>query len=135
MRLNPYSKYLLLQASLLPIIILIFKFIEDRKTAALLAGSLFILICVGTFWWEGRERKFQAKFFWVGGLQFFILFAVPIFLLRLTHWDLPFGEIAVGPIRAADLHMLSNKSYMLWMLTTVFESYRSVLRTKNKKAL
>lgn len=135
MRLNPYSKYLLLQALMLPLIIAIFKFIPDRKLAALFAGSLFILICVGTFWNEYRERNFQGKVFWIAGLQFFILFAIPIFLLRLAHWDQPFDEITLGSVRAADLHMLSNKSYMLWMLGTAFESYRSVQRTKNKKAL
>ena len=135
MRLNPYSKYLFLQALMLPLVIAIFKLIPDRKTAALLAGSLFLLLCLGTFWNEARERKFQAKFFWAGGLQFFLLFALPILLLRLTHWEQPFGEITWGPIRAADLHELSNKSYILWMVATLFEGYRSLLRARNKKAL
>lgn len=123
MRHNPYFKYLLLQVLMLPTIIAIFKYIPDRKMAALLAGSLFILICLGTFRNEYWRMKFHAKFFWWGGLQFFLLFALPIFLLRLTHWDQPFIEIAVGPVRAADLHQYSNISYVLWMVATGVQGF------------
>ena len=121
LRHNPYFKYLLLQILMLPTIIAIFKYIPDRKIAALFAGSLFIAICLGTFRNEYMRVRFHAKFFWWSGLQFFILFALPIVLLRLFYWEQPFGQIAVGPIRASALHELSNKSYIIWMIGTLIE--------------
>ena len=133
LRHNPYFKYLFLQILMLPTIIAIFKYIPDRKIAALFAGSLFIAICLGTFRSEFLRTRFNAKFFWWSGLQFFILFALPIVLLRLFYWEQAFGEIAIGPLRASALHELSNKSYLIWMLGTLIEGLLWIWRL-NKKA-
>lgn len=130
MRQNRFLYYLVFQFLTVPMVIAIFKNSTDKKLASLLAASLFLAVCLGSFWWEHRKAQFQSKVFWITGLQFFILFVVPILFLRLVFWEQNFMEIEFLGIRPSELHRYSNQSFLVWSAGCVFEAVRFFLRNK-----
>jgi len=94
-----------------PCVIFIFKFIQDRKIAGLVAGAGFLLIPVFNIF---RERKSTsssatrlARVFASG--VFFLLSAMPIFLFRVFNWEKNLEEISIlGMLSGRELHSLSN---------------------------
>lgn len=95
----------------IPCVIFIFKFIQDRKIAGLVAGAGFLLIPVINIF---RERKSTASLasrlgrVFASGV-FFILSAMPIFLFRVFNWEKSLEEISIfGMLSGRELHSLSN---------------------------
>lgn len=95
----------------IPCVIFIFKFIQDRKIAGLVAGAGFLFIPVFNIF---RERLSQtssttrlARVCASG--TFFLLSAMPIFLFRIFNWDKSLEEISIfGILSGRQLHSLSN---------------------------
>lgn len=105
----------LVLALTIPLVILCFRLIPDRKIAATVAGVLFVSGPLLMAWmhlklpWLGR-----ADWLWWAALaQFFLVFAVPILGVRLLFWETPFEEIRIfgqpGPL----WHRLANTSYLV----------------------
>jgi hypothetical protein len=126
LRHNPFFKYLLAQIITIPLVILIFHMIPEKRVASLFASFVFVGLCLGTFFSEYRRARFAARLFWLGGLQFLLIFAIPIFLMRVTHWDQDFSDITFGRLRASDMHVYSNVSFMLWSLICLIEGLRLI---------
>ncbi len=119
MRQKKYLAYLVLQLSVIAAVIFIFRIIEVRQVAAVFAGALFVLTPIVLLISEYRSSGFQEKVWYFGVLQFWVLFAVPIFCLRIVYWDKPFSEILLLGLSGDQLHVWSSKSYMVMMLITV----------------
>lgn len=128
MRRNPYGYYLLVQVLTIPLVMLIFKLIADRKIASLVASFVFISVSLGIMAAEFRNFRFERKIFWLAGLQFFLLFVVPIFLLRVINWSEDFSSLHWGPISGPWLHRFSNFSDLLWMVVNLMEWWRFKIR-------
>lgn len=116
-------KFMRLQLVLLvlwiPCIILIFKFIPNRQYAGLVAGAGFLIIPfynIGSEW-IGLRVNNMIKMRIISSILFVIISALPIFLLRVFNWNIPFDEIQTGlPLSGRDLHSLSNYIYILMLL-------------------
>ena len=113
--LNTLSKVFTLEFIVLllwiPCVIFIFKFIQDRKIAGLVAGAGFLAIPLFNIY---RERKSTAETssrltrVAASGL-FFLLSAMPIFLYRVFNWDKNLEEISIfGLMTGRQLHSFSN---------------------------
>lgn len=95
----------------IPCVIFIFKFIQDRKIAGLVAGAGFLFIPVFNIF---RERLSQTSSTTrlarvVASGTFFLLSAMPIFLFRIFNWDKSLEEISIfGILSGRQLHSLSN---------------------------
>lgn len=103
----------------IPCVILIFKLIEDRKIAGLVAGTGFLLIPLFNIL---RERKTMTSMplrlsrIIASGL-FFFLSALPIFLYRVFNWEKNLEDISVlGFITGRQLHSLSNILFVTMVL-------------------
>lgn len=103
----------------IPCVIFIFKFIEDRKIAGLVAGAGFLLIPLFNIF---RERKTKASTasrlarVTASGL-FFLLSAMPIFLYRVFNWDKNLEEISIlGVITGRQLHSFSNILFVMMIV-------------------
>lgn len=131
MRRNRFSVYLILQAIVIALVMVIFKVVPDRRLASVLAGSLFVVLPLGLMAFELFREGFKRWYWFLGTLQFWLLFAVPILGLRLTHWREPFVTLEVFGVPAPFLHQWSSKSYMLWMVVTLGTSW--YLNHKMKK--
>lgn len=127
---NLKSLYILLGVELLtiPAVIIIFKLIADRKIAALVAACFFIIIPAVALW----KITDTSKIFTAAHWQFLVLFALPIFILRITHWSQEFDTIEFMGVAAASLHKYSNISFGVMLAGAALELYRT---TANKKLL
>ena len=116
-----------------PVVIVIFKLIEDRQLAALIAGVGFIfwpLVFIGHEIFQ-RNKANRSNIHLLGCLQFLLLFAVPLFLLRVLNWGVSFNELSLLGVPATQLHRFSNMSYLVMILAIVFSSYRE-RKAKNR---
>lgn len=105
---------------LVPIfVILIFKLIPERKTAALIAGFLFCLVPLILGYREYRFQRFRNILMWSGLLQFLLFFALPIFVGRIIFWDMDFETIKIGGIFLAQMHKVANFSYAIMLLASI----------------
>ncbi len=121
--LNTLSKIFTLEFIVLllwiPCVIFIFKFIQDRKIAGLVAGAGFLAIPLFNIY---RERKSTAETssrltrVAASGL-FFLLSAMPIFLYRVFNWDKNLEEISIfGLMTGRQLHSFSNILFVAMIL-------------------
>ena len=121
--LNTLSKVFTLEFIVLllwiPCVIFIFKFIQDRKIAGLVAGAGFLAIPLFNIY---RERKSSAETssrltrVAASGL-FFLLSAMPIFLYRVFNWDKNLEEISIfGLMTGRQLHSFSNILFVAMIL-------------------
>ncbi len=116
----------------IPCVIFIFKFIQDRKIAGLVAGAGFLLIPVFNIF---RERKSTAssssrlaRVFASGA--FFLLSAMPIFLFRVFNWEKSLEEISIfGALSGRELHSLSNILFVVmiavYFLTNILDAKKT----------
>ncbi len=114
-------------------ILLIFKFITDRSVAAVVAGTGFVVWPI-LFLIHDFRYTIKTKTSWIhqlGCLQFLVLFAVPLFLLRVLNWGVPFSELSLIGIKAMTLHQYSNMSYLLMTLAIAYANFED-RRNKNR---
>lgn len=119
MRTKFFLNYLIAEVLVVPAVTLIFKFIAERQVAALFAGILFVLLPLVIMVIEYRRAGLEQFYWFVAVLQFWTLFALPIFALRILNWGVPFQELSFLGIHGTALHQWSSKSYMVMVLFTL----------------
>ena len=125
MRQKRFLVYLLVQALVIVTVVILFKINSDVKVAAAGAGMLFVLMPVILLSIEIRIAGFSKKSWFVGMLQFWVLFAVPILALRVLNWDSDFKDLSFLGVSGPALHYWSNKSYLLMMSVTTLEAWKN----------
>lgn len=125
MRRNAYLGYLIAELIVIIAVTFIFKFIPDRQIAATIAGVLFVSLPVVMMTVEYRRRGLDETIWYVGVLQFWTLFALPILGLRIFNWGVPFDQLAFIGIPGPVLHMWSSKSYLVMMLATAWAWWKN----------
>lgn len=103
----------------IPCVIFIFKFIQDRKIAGLVAGAGFLLIPVINIFRERNSGASSlsrlARVFASGA--FFLLSAMPIFLFRVFNWEKNLEDISIfGLMSGRELHSFSNILFVAMIL-------------------
>lgn len=131
MRKQMYLVFIFSLIGVVPLVILTFKFISDRKIASLIASAMFFTITIVHLYKKKKtEKEFQIKekerqkisleFFhrvwWLGYLQFLLFFALPIFLLRILNFEKDFSELELFGIKGSTFHYFSNYSYWILLL-------------------
>lgn len=103
----------------IPVVILCFRLIEDRRMAAVFAGTIFVTV-PGVLMFFRRRRPFPDRranqIWWSGVLFFWVLFAWPILGVRLMNWERPFSELRIFSLPAQQWHQLANSAFMMMML-------------------
>lgn len=106
------------------LVMAIFRWIEDRKIAGVVAGGFFLeigVVVMALEWWWGRGPRSLA--FWAAAI-FLVGSAIPVMALRLTHWEVPFDEIQWLGVTGRQLHQMSNGTYIAILLMAVIEALR-----------
>jgi ABC-type multidrug transport system permease subunit len=124
MRRNAFLGYLIAQVLVILAVTVIFKVIPDRQIAATIAGFLFVLLPVVLMVMEYRRAQLAAMIWFVGVLQFWTLFALPILSIRLLNWGVPFDALSFLGIPGPVLHQYSSKSYLVMMVLTAWAWYK-----------
>lgn len=104
-------------------VILLFK-VFDRKPAAVAAGLSFIFISAAIIWSEARYGRGQRSLAWWSAILFLAVSAIPLFVLRVVFWDVPFDQVGYWGFRGPELHKISNYIYLLLVGSVVAEGLR-----------
>ncbi|WP_096000921.1 hypothetical protein [Bdellovibrio bacteriovorus] len=120
MRRNAFLGYLMAQVVVIGAVLVIFRVIPERQTAATVAGVLFVLLPVILMVLEYRRAQLQEMIWFVAVLQFWTVFALPILGIRLLNWGVPFDQLSFVGIPGPVLHQFSSKSYMVMMIVTAW---------------
>lgn len=135
MRLKAVIPDLVVLALVIPAVTFIFRAVDDRKLAALMAGALFVLVPLALMLWRLQRplhgRGAQACW-WGGVLSFWLLFALPILGMRLWHWDLPFDQIHFLGVSGPIWHKTANSGYLVMMALVAMGGWLSSARRPAK---
>jgi len=134
-------QFLFLQILMMLIVPLLFRWIEDRKLAAVIAGGLFVSIPMTFLILDFRNArkgiKVQNQFLWswrLAVIQFLGLFAIPIFSLRVLYWESDFKDLSFFGLPGPLLHRLSNGSFLIMFVATAFMLISEYLWQKKQRA-
>lgn len=114
-----YLAVLALWALVVPFI---FKYVSERPVAAVIAGIGFILWPGLLMLNEFRVDQIKNYFFWLATGQFWLLFAWPMFLLRVLNWGTPFEQLSFLGVPGPMFHEYSTKSYTLMLILMVVQA-------------
>lgn len=129
---NRYRLYMLANFGVILLVLAFFKLIPEKKVAALLAGSLFLISPLAILFFEYRAQVLFKKFSSYGAMIFLALSAVPIFYLRVANWSEEFSSLSLFGLSGNQMHELSNKIFMLMLVCFVVDAFR--IELKNQKA-
>lgn len=123
MRQKKYLYDLFVQIVLIFAVMAIFKLNPSRVQASFWASVLFVLMPISMMMREWLFYRGQNKLWWAAVIQFWLLFAVPIFVLRIQNPHSSISEITVGPISMQLWHQLSNYSYIILFAVTGWSAW------------
>lgn len=102
----------------------VFRFIENRPTASIVASSAFFILAVTLIHLETRYGRGQGSLAWWNAILFLSLFVIPLIFLRVFFWEKPFDQVGFWGIRGSELHHYSTWAYMVLMVSVVIEGLR-----------
>jgi hypothetical protein len=130
---NRFRVYLLIHVLLIFAVTLCFRLIADRKLAALVAGSLFLITPTYVAVREARLGKpWLRPSFW-GALIFLLVSALPIFCLRIFNWQESFENLSLFGFSGPQLHQMSNSIFLLMLMTFFADSLLDEVKKRRKR--
>lgn len=124
MRKKKYIYDLIVQVLLIMTVFYLFRSIPNKIQASYWASVLFVLLPVSMMIREWIFCKFRNKLWWGAALQFWVFFAIPIFILRVQNPYLSLSEIEVLGLKVKHFHTLSNFSYLILVGATILSIFR-----------
>jgi hypothetical protein len=131
---NRFRNYLSIEALVIVLVIISFRFIPDKKMASILTSLLFIGSSAGILFWETKFSDFKKRPSFWGALGFLLLSALPVFGMRLLNWDIPFDEIQIAGVTGAQMHKASNYVFMLMMACFFVDSYLQQVKDRESES-
>ena len=107
-----------------PVVIAIFKNIEEREKAGLIAGVYFVLSGSWIFirnlkWYEFKK----SPVFWLSAVHLFFI-SVPLLTTRVLTLGTSFEEISVLGIPGPQFHKVSERILLALTVATIYEIWR-----------
>lgn len=130
MRKKKYIYDLIVQVLLVVVVIQIFRQNSDKIQASYWASALFVLLPISMMAREWLFARFENWLWWAGALQFWLLFALPMFTLRILHPRTSLDTLIVMQIPVKLWHQVSNYSYMLLFTITLWSLVRLIIKEK-----
>lgn len=132
MRKKKYIYDLIVQIFLVLVVIHLFRSNPDKIKASFWAGALFVVLPSSMMMREWIFFKLTNKIWWMGALQFWVLFALPIFVLRILNPHVSLETLEPGGEFIKIWHRLSNVSYCVFAGATIYSIYMSHKTQKTK---
>jgi len=113
------------------LVVYLFRMIEDRYTAALVAGTLFILLGILIVQLGVRKPEFRSSLLFAAGCIHLFLVAIPMVIVRALNPDSVFSSLSVFGVPGPLFHQISNFVYAALVALTVRQLIRAyVLKTE-----
>lgn len=131
---RPLLKVLAIQILTVPLVIFIFKFSPSRQVGGLVAGTVFILGAAFMIFLLNRQRSLAMSRWLLGlfGMHLFLV-AIPMVFVRLTNWDTEFEALKIWGLDGPQFHKLSERLYLVLILSTVFAIAKQWLTSRRIK--
>ena len=135
MRPQKYLYDFVIQIALIVVVVALFRTNPDKLHASFWAAALFVLMPLSMLSREWIFYRFTNKVWWASVLQFWLFFAVPIFVLRILHPRTSLDEVSVGFMPVSFWHQASNISYLFMMSATLWSywNYRKKEKSPGSK--
>lgn len=114
---------------------LVFSLIESRYTAALAAGSGFVLVglfLVALIW--SHQKPFIWWTFYTSHLHLFLV-SLPMISVRVLNPSVPFEELSVLGLAGPEFHQYSTFFYQFMLLGVVVDAARYYHKKKRSEVL
>lgn len=119
-----FLKILIIQVITIPLIVVLFKTLQNNKVSGLIAGCIFFVISL-FFLKRLIYNTVYLKTFSFYGILFHLLFAVvPLMAVRLFYLNEDFSNLIVFGIKADSFHKISESIYMIMVLCTALDLLR-----------
>ena len=125
MRTKKYLYDFFIQILLILFVMYLFKTSPSRIQASFWAGALFVLMPISMMMREWMFFRGKNKLWWACVLQFWLLFAIPIFALRIIYSHTSLSEVSVGPVPVELWHKISSGSYVILMAATLWSWWKT----------
>jgi cytochrome bd-type quinol oxidase subunit 2 len=132
MRKKKYIYDLIVQVLLILAVMQLFRQIPNKIHASYWASVLFVLLPISMMIREWIFCRLRNKLWWGAVLQFWLFFAIPLFLLRILYPKISLSEVEIMGIPVKYLHSTSNYSYLVLICATVFCLIKESRKEKNK---
>lgn len=122
---------LALEILTIPFVIALFKMLP-KKTAAVIAGVLFIGLGFGLLFFLVRKgQPLKTLTFWAGLVHLFAM-SLPIFTVRLLHFEKDFTQIQVFGVPGPVYHYYSELFYTVLLAATIVDLLVCLVRNRSK---
>lgn len=132
MRRNEMALFLVLEVIAVVLAAVVFKFIESRLMAGMIAGAYFVNSGLFMLWrivqWPDRWRSFTLYPLMVH----VFLISIPLVVVRAMHMDMAFEDVTVWGIPGPVFHKVSTTIFSLVVLATIGDMSRSRKRPAAK---
>ena len=117
--------FLGLEILVIGLVILIFRTIERRLIAGLVAGSIFIILGLIVLSPGFKSAAFRRTPTFVMAWVHLLFSALPLFISRLCNWNADFKDVRVMGLNGPHFHTVSTGIYFLLMAATAFDAIRT----------
>lgn len=124
---NQYALFMILEILTVPIVISVFKLVEPKKVAAVLAGSLFVSLGFFIYSKSFRARKSLSLYFSFAHLFFLSL---PMLIKRVFYWNSDFNEILFYGVPGPSFHKFSEAFFIVLFTASAID----LIRVKGKNS-
>ncbi len=125
MRRNEMALFLLLEVIAVVLAAVVFKLIESRLLAGMIAGAYFVNSGLYMLWrivqWPNRWQSFTLYPL----LVHVFLISIPLVVVRATHLNTPFENLEIWGIPGPVFHKASTTIFALVVLATIGDLSRS----------
>lgn len=112
-----------LEVSCLALVPLFFKYIEPKKIAGLVAGSLFLSLGLLCLYYIFRSKRTKNVFFIIFSLVHLFVISIPMLVTRIINFTTDFSELRILGMQAQEFHSLSHLTFTALILASVAEFY------------
>ncbi|MFZ3231925.1 MAG: hypothetical protein WA160_17085 [Pseudobdellovibrio sp.] len=118
----------------IPIVILIFQLIPEKRIASVFAGIGFIFLPLAFIAFEFSKIKTgRTSLVHLGiSIEFLFLSSLPIFLLRVMNWNSEFNNLELFGVSANSFHRFSNLNYMILIVSTSYMAFKELRNEKSQ---
>lgn len=128
-----FAKCLVMEITVVVLVTITFRAIENRLVAGAIAGGMFIALGVFIVGFAVKWRAFlRTATFWLGCMHLFLV-ALPMVVIRLLNAEGQFSQDRIWGLSGPLFHRVSTGLYLTLMISTAFDWWRVKNRERVEK--
>ncbi len=109
--------------------IAVFKYLDNRVLAGLVAGITFVLVGISYLWQLTRYLDYFKKLSFYPAFLHVFIFAIPMMAKRQMSPEIPMEDLMIFGVSGPIFHRLSESVFLTLMVFTLFDALISLKRS------